>query len=106
MQPSEIREQLQLDKLTEKTDNLCGESNEGRSELEQSIKLHSLGSIGETSLTSHRTPSTSAYVNIHGSFNATRKQNLVHEESAKTIPEVARRNQYFSASRNSETIDN
>jgi hypothetical protein len=73
MDPADIREQLQLEKLTEKTDNLCGESNDGKSELEQSIKMNSLGSIEETSLTSHRTPSTSAYANVNNSINAIRK---------------------------------
>jgi hypothetical protein len=72
MAPADIREQFQLDKMTEKTDDLCGESNEGKSELEQSIKLNSLGSIEETSFASHRTPSTSAYVNVLSSINAAR----------------------------------
>ena len=49
-----------LEKLTEKTDDICGESNDGRSELERSIKMPSLGSIEETSITSHKTPPISA----------------------------------------------
>jgi hypothetical protein len=72
MDPAQIREQLHLEKFTEKTDTLCGESHEGKSDLEQSIKLNSLGSIEETSLASHRTPSTSAYRNVLSSINAGR----------------------------------
>jgi hypothetical protein len=36
MLPTEIREQLNLEKMTDKTDDLCGESCMGRSDLEQS----------------------------------------------------------------------
>ena len=105
MDPAEIRNQLQLEKFTEKTDTLCGESHDGKSEVDTSIKLNSLGSIEETSSASHRTPSNSAYKNVLHSLN-TRQKNLQHQDSTKTIPEVAKQNsKYFSASRNSEMIE-
>jgi len=87
MDPAEIREQLQLEKFTEKTDTLCGESHDGKSEVDTSIKLNSLGSIEEISQASNRTPSHSAYKNVLGSLNTRPGKSLNHKDSAKTIPE-------------------
>ena len=49
---------------------MCGESHDGKSEVDTSIKLNSLGSIEEISQASNRTPSHSAYKNVLVSLNS------------------------------------
>ena len=96
MDPADVRQQIQLEKFTDRTDTICNESLCSKSELDHSLKLQSLGSIVESSVKSHNTPSASAYKNVLKSINTTTKT-LDHQASAKTIPDnVKRDTQYFS----------
>jgi|LauGreDrversion4_2_1035121.scaffolds.fasta_scaffold222033_1 hypothetical protein len=83
MDPVDIRTQLDLDRVTEKTDALCNESLGSKSE--RSVRIHSVGSIEESSIISHATPSVQQYNNILSSINQTKT--LEHQHSAKVMPD-------------------
>lgn len=83
LSPEEVRERIQMEKVADKTDEICKESKRDVS----SYQVQSVGSLDESSLLS-ATPSTAAYLKQFNSIQAPKRDEIsmeIQQEANSTI---------------------